>query len=163
MKPLVFAKDKIKSRQDLANILDEAGKTEKKIVFTNGCFDILHIGHIRYLEEAALRGDLLIVGINSDAGVARLKGEGRPVNSAIERAELVAALHCVDYATIFEEETPNELLSYLKPDIHVKGGDYKKEDLPEAAVVNKYGGEVVVVSFIPDRSTSSILNRVKKL
>lgn len=163
MRPLVFAKDKIKNRQDLVNIRDEARRAGKKVVFTNGCFDILHIGHIRYIEEAALKGDFLIVGINSDLSVSRLKGEGRPVNKATERAELIASFYCVDYVTIFEEETPNELLSQLQPDVHVKGGDYRKEDLPEAAVVNRYGGEVVVVGFIPDRSTSSILNKVKGL
>lgn len=133
----------------------------KKVVFTNGCFDILHVGHLRYLNEAKKQGDILIIGVNSDSSVKRLKGETRPINNQFDRAELLCGLKSVDYAVIFEEDTPEELIATLKPSIHVKGGDYKKEDLPETKIVESYGGEVRILSFVEGKSTTNIVNKIK--
>lgn len=131
-----------------------------KIVLANGCFDILHAGHVRYLQGARALGDLLVVGINSDAQVARLKGAGRPVLPERERAELVASLEVVDLVTIFNEPTVTELLLALRPDIHAKGTDYTEETVPERDVVRSYGGRVAIVGDPKDHSTSEILKKV---
>lgn len=133
----------------------------KKVVFTNGCFDILHVGHLRYLNEAKKQGDVLIIGVNSDASVKRLKGESRPINNQFDRAEMLSGLKAVDYTVIFEEDTPEELIATLKPSIHVKGGDYKKEDLPETKIVESYGGEVRILSFIEGKSTTNIVKKIQ--
>lgn len=132
-------------------------KHHKKIVTTNGCFDLLHLGHVRYLQEAKKMGDILIVGVNSDASVKKLKGEGRPVNNEMSRAEVLAALEAVDFVTIFPEDTPERLLAFIQPDIHVKGGDYEGKDLPERKVVEASGGEVRFVPFVPGHSTTALL------
>ncbi|MDJ0626067.1 MAG: D-glycero-beta-D-manno-heptose 1-phosphate adenylyltransferase [Candidatus Caenarcaniphilales bacterium] len=131
----------------------------KKIVLTNGCFDILHVGHVRYLQEARKLGDILIVGVNSDQSVQKLKGESRPINKDIDRAEILKALSCVDYTWIFEEETADELIEKIQPSIYVKGGDYKEEDLPEYMTLKKLNVEVVFVNFHDGHSTTSIINR----
>ncbi|HZO91332.1 MAG TPA: D-glycero-beta-D-manno-heptose 1-phosphate adenylyltransferase [Chthonomonadaceae bacterium] len=131
-----------------------------RIVSTNGVFDVLHVGHVRYLQAARALGDLLVVGVNGDAGVRRLKGPTRPFVPEDERAELLAALACVDYVTIFEEPTPEALLEVVRPHIHVKGGDYCVEDMPETAVVRHYGGEVVTVPFVAGRSTTGLVERI---
>jgi len=149
------------TKEDAARILADEKKAGKKIVFTNGVFDILHIGHLRYLQEAGKLGDILVVGVNSDSSVKTLKGSDRPVNGENERAELLAGLKPVDYTVIFAEQTPVALLEALKPHIHVKGGDYRKEDLPETAVVEKNGGEVRILSFVPGKSTTGILKKIK--
>ncbi|MDR1835216.1 MAG: D-glycero-beta-D-manno-heptose 1-phosphate adenylyltransferase [Fusobacteriaceae bacterium] len=149
------------TKEDAARILADEKKAGKKIVFTNGVFDILHIGHLRYLQEAGKLGDILVVGVNSDSSVKALKGSDRPVNGENERAELLAGLKPVDYTVIFAEQTPVALLETLKPHIHVKGGDYRKEDLPETAVVEKNGGEVRILSFVPGKSTTGILKKIK--
>ena len=133
----------------------------KKVVFTNGCFDILHVGHLRYLNEAKKQGDVLIIGVNSDASVKRLKGESRPINNQFDRAEILSGLKAVDYTVIFEEDTPEELIATLKPSIHVKGGDYKKEDLPETKIVESYGGEVRILSFVEGKSTTNIVKKIQ--
>lgn len=133
----------------------------KKVVFTNGCFDILHVGHLRYLNEAKKQGDVLIIGVNSDASVKRLKGESRPINNQFDRAEMLSGLKAVDYTVIFEEDTPEELIATLKPSIHVKGGDYKKEDLPETIIVESYGGEVRILSFVEGKSTTNIVKKIQ--
>ncbi|MDY2981077.1 MAG: D-glycero-beta-D-manno-heptose 1-phosphate adenylyltransferase [Fusobacterium sp.] len=133
----------------------------KKVVFTNGCFDILHVGHLRYLNEAKKQGDVLIIGVNSDASVKRLKGESRPINNQFDRAEMLSGLKSVDYTVIFEEDTPEELIATLKPSIHVKGGDYKKEDLPETKIVESYGGEVRILSFVEGKSTTNIVKKIQ--
>lgn len=133
----------------------------KKVVFTNGCFDILHVGHLRYLNEAKKQGDVLIIGVNSDASVKRLKGESRPINNQFDRAEMLSGLKAVDYTVIFEEDTPEELIAILKPSIHVKGGDYKKEDLPETKIVESYGGEVRILSFVEGKSTTNIVKKIQ--
>ena len=131
-----------------------------RIVLANGCFDILHAGHVRYLEGARALGDLLVVGINSDEQVARLKGAGRPVLPERERAELVASLQAVDLVTIFAEPTVTELLLAIKPDVHAKGTDYTEETVPERDVVRSYGGRVAIVGDPKDHSTSEILKKV---
>ncbi len=128
-----------------------------KTVFTNGCFDILHVGHVRYLTEARALGDRLVVGLNSDASVRALKGPNRPINSQEARREMLLALRCVDEVVIFEETDPCALIERLRPDVHVKGGDYRPEDLPEAAIVQAYGGEVVILSYHPGHSTTGLV------
>lgn len=134
---------------------------EKRIVFTNGCFDILHVGHIRYLRQAAAQGDMLVVGLNSDASVKRLKGEGRPVNSEDDRAELLASLPFVDYIVIFEEDTPYELIKQIQPDVLVKGGDYIPEDVVGRDIVEGRGGKLVLIDFVEGRSTTGIIRRIR--
>src|SRR6185295_2267011 len=135
----------ILSRQELIERVTAAREAGAKIVFANGCFDVLHVGHVRYLAGARELGDILIVGINSDMQVAAQKGAGRPVLPANERAEIVAALEAVTYVTIFDEPTVEELLLALKPDVHAKGTDYTTESVPERDVVRSYGGEVAIV------------------
>ena len=125
----------ILSKETAAKLIEELKLQGKKVVFTNGCFDILHVGHLRYLNEAKKQGDILIVGVNSDSSVRQLKGEGRPINNEIDRAEMLSGLKAVDFTVIFEELTPIETLEKLKPSIHVKGGDYDKNKLPETATV----------------------------
>jgi rfaE bifunctional protein nucleotidyltransferase chain/domain len=131
-----------------------------RIVLANGCFDVLHAGHVRYLEGARALGDLLVVGINSDAQVARLKGAGRPILAERDRAELVASLEAVDLITIFDEPTVTELLLALRPDVHAKGTDYTEETVPERDVVRSYGGQVRIVGDPKDHSTSEMLRKV---
>lgn len=135
---------------------------DKKIVFTNGCFDILHIGHIRYLQEAAKLGDILIIGLNSDASVKRLKGLDRPINSEQDRAELLCALEFVDYVVIFDEDTPLELISVVEPDVLVKGGDYYPEDVVGRDIIEKRGGELVLIPFVEGKSTTNIIEKIKR-
>lgn len=134
-----------------------------KVVFTNGCFDVIHEGHIRLFEFAKSLGDYLIVGINSDSSVRALKGDSRPVNSQEQRASVVASIRFVDYCFIFDDYTPIPSIKKLKPSVHVKGGDYKLEELPEAEVIHQYGGEVVIFPFYKDFSTTNILDKIKRL
>lgn len=155
------ADKKIKSRKELAQIISNLRSEGYKIVFTNGCFDILHLGHIRYLKEAKKLGDILIVGLNSDKSVKELKGSSRPYVAENERAETLAAVECVDYLTIFSEKRPHDLIKLLRPDFHVKGGDYKIKDLPEAPIVQAYGGKIVIIPKVKDRSTTSLIERIK--
>jgi D-beta-D-heptose 7-phosphate kinase/D-beta-D-heptose 1-phosphate adenosyltransferase len=144
----------------LRTLVGELRSHGKKIAFTNGCFDILHAGHVRYLEQARALGDVLIVAVNSDESVRSLKGGERPIVPEAERAELVAALRCVDYVTIFCETTPERLVAELRPDFYVKGGDWVKEDLPEAAIVEGYGGQVVTVPEVDGLSTTLLISRL---
>jgi D-glycero-beta-D-manno-heptose 1-phosphate adenylyltransferase len=133
----------------------------KKLVFTNGVFDILHAGHVQYLAEAKLMGDLLVVGLNSDASARALgKGPNRPVNSQEDRAAVLRALRSVDAVIIFDDPSPERLIRALRPQVHVKGGDYQPEDLPEAAAVREFGGEVRIIPFLPGRSTTGILQKM---
>jgi len=134
------------------------------VVLTNGTFDLLHVGHVRYLQEARDLGDVLVVGINSDASVRGYKGAGRPVVPQDERAEIVAALRCVDYVTIFDEPTATHLVETLQPDIYVKGGDYSPgaKPLPEAEAVLSYGGEVKIIPFVQGHSASDLIQRVMR-
>jgi rfaE bifunctional protein nucleotidyltransferase chain/domain len=131
-------------------------------VFTNGCFDLLHVGHLRYLQQARQLGDRLVVGVNSDASVRALKGPTRPIVTAVERAEMLAGLRCVDYVVIFDELTASSIITALKPAVYAKGGDYDVENLPEAPAVQAYGGVIQLVPFEPGHSTSSILARAVK-
>ncbi len=133
---------------------------DRKIVFTNGCFDLLHIGHIRYLKEAASLGDILVVGVNSDASVRRLKGTGRPINVQEERLELLAAMEFVDYLVLFEEDTPLKLIENCEPDVLVKGGDYEMDDVVGKEIVEKRGGEVKILSFVEGKSTTGLIKKI---
>jgi rfaE bifunctional protein nucleotidyltransferase chain/domain len=150
------------SAQDALLQLHSIQKLNRKIVFTNGCFDILHPGHISYLREAKRLGDVLVVGLNSDESVKRLKGPTRPILNQDERATLIVALEMVDLVIIFDEDTPIETIETIKPDIHVKGGDYKAKDLPEYPIVKTYGGDVKILRFIDGQSTSGIIERIQK-
>lgn len=152
---------KIKTIEELEKIVKDLKKEGKKIVFTNGCFDLLHAGHIQLLNEARRYGDVLIVGINSDSSVRQLKGKNRPITGERERAELLAALSTVDYIIIFNEDTPEETLERLQVHVHVKGGDYSSESLPEAGVVRRYGGEIILLPYIEGYSTSAIIAKIK--
>jgi len=155
------ARARILERQELVQRVSEARKNGARIVFANGCFDVLHVGHVRYLNGARALGDLLVVGVNSDEQVALQKGIGRPIVQEVERAELIASLESVDYVTIFEEPTVAELLLTLRPHIHAKGTDYTEDSVPEREVVRSYGGRVAIVGDPKDHSTSEILGRFK--
>jgi rfaE bifunctional protein nucleotidyltransferase chain/domain len=150
----------ILSRSELVTRINAARRNGSRVVLANGCFDVLHVGHVRYLAGARELGDVLVVGVNSDAQVQRLKGAGRPILSAPERAELVDALEPVTYVTIFDEPTVAELLLALKPDVHAKGTDYTEDTVPERDVVRSYGGRVAIVGDPKDHSTSAILARL---
>ena len=132
-----------------------------RLVFTNGCFDVLHHGHVGFLRHARDLGDLLVVGLNSDASVSRLKGPDRPVNSVDDRSAVLSALSCVDHVIVFEENSPERLIQELQPDVYAKGGDYHGDLLPEAELVRRLGGEVRILDYLPDRSTSSIIERIR--
>lgn len=132
----------------------------KRVVFTNGCFDLLHVGHLRTLQWARGQGDVLVVGLNSDASVRALKGPQRPLVNQNDRAELLAGFACVDYVVIFPEADPIRLLAQLRPAVHVKGGDYRPDDLPEASLVRSWGGEVLVTPLIEGRSTTSMQQKI---
>ena len=153
----MMAKGKIYHRTELAVILQKLKNDGSVVVTTNGCFDVLHLGHLRYLQAARELGDHLVVAINSDTSVKKLKGENRPLVSEGERAEMLAGLECVDYVVIFPELTPVELLSELKPNIHVKGGDYTLAQLIERDVVEANGGRVVVGLNVPGKSTTNLI------
>ncbi len=146
----------------LKSILEAVRKDGKKIVFTNGCFDILHAGHVQYLAEAASLGDCLVVGLNTDESVRRLKGEGRPVNDESDRALVMSSLRVVDYVTLFDEDTPYNLIDLLKPDVLVKGGDYTVETIVGADIVQANGGKVVTIPLLEGRSTTNTINKMKK-
>ena len=147
-----------------ASELREALRRERKtLVFTNGHFDLLHVGHLDYLEKARTLGDALFVGLNGDASTTRLKGPGRPLVPARERARLLAALLPVTAVIIFEEDTAENLLRALQPDVYVKGGDYEDKPLPERAAVEAYGGRIELIEYLPQRSTTQLINRTRKL
>jgi len=152
----------IVGREELDRILERERKKGKKVVFTNGCFDLVHIGHLRSLELAKGHGDILVVGLNSDDSVRRLKGEGRPLMEQADRASMLDGLKPVDYVVIFEEDTPIVTIKALRPEVHVKGGDYTPEDLPEKDVVEGYGGKVVIVPLVEGFSTTGLIERIGK-
>jgi D-beta-D-heptose 7-phosphate kinase/D-beta-D-heptose 1-phosphate adenosyltransferase len=135
---------------------------QKKIVFTNGCFDLLHVGHVRYLQEARNLGDLLVVGINTDASVKRLKGPTRPIQNENDRAEILAALGCVDFTVLFEEDTPENLIKQVRPDVLVKGGDWKIEQIAGGDFVKSIGGQVFSLKFVEGKSTTSLIEKSQK-
>lgn len=148
------------SRKILAKLCREAKSLNKKIVFTNGCFDVLHIGHIRYLQESKKLGDILVIGLNSDSSVKRLKGSGRPINNELERAEVLSAINFVDYVAIFEEDTPLNLINEIMPDVLTKGGDYTIENIVGATEVTNNNGKVVVINFVEGKSSTIIIDKM---
>jgi len=150
---------KRKEAEKLALDIKKQGKT---MVFTNGCFDILHIGHVRYLKESAKFGDYLIIGLNSDSSVKRLKGETRPINNESDRAELLSELGFVDYVVIFDEDTPQNLLDEIKPDVYTKGADYTLDTLPEAKIVLKNGGRVEFINLVEGKSTTNVIKKIEQ-
>ena len=156
------AASRIVDRNRLIARVAIARKNGARVVFANGCFDVLHVGHVRYLESARALGDLLVVGVNSDEQVRRLKGDGRPFVPARERAEVVASLRAVDLVTIFPEPTVTELLLAVRPDIHAKGTDYTEETVPERDVVRSFGGRVQIVGDPKDHSSTEILKAVNR-
>ncbi len=163
MEKIQWIHDKIIDRPTLQHRVNGWRATGKKIVFTNGCFDILHHGHIDYLARAASLGNRLVIGLNTDASVRKLKGEERPLNQEQDRAFQLAALLFVDAVCFFEEETPAELIQVVRPDILVKGGDYKPEQIVGADFVQSYGGSVEVIPFVQGYSTTGLIDRIKKL
>jgi D-beta-D-heptose 7-phosphate kinase / D-beta-D-heptose 1-phosphate adenosyltransferase len=148
-------------RERLAARLQVHREQGRRVVMTSGCFDILHRGHITYLNRSKMLGDVLVVGLNTDVTVRALKGPGRPINSLEDRAQVLAALGCVDYVVAFDEPTPAELIRALRPDVFVKGGDYTVDRLPEATAVRGYGGTVIILPYVEDRSTSGIIERIR--
>ena len=146
--------------EQLCEILHRAGQ---KIVFTNGCFDILHAGHVRYLEKARSFGDCLVLGLNTDASVRGNKGASRPINGELDRAEVVGALKAVDYVVLFGEKTAETIIAKVRPDVYVKGGDYTLETLPEAKIVQSYGGRVEFVRMVAGRSTTNVIKKIEQL
>ena len=148
------------SRSDLLDRVADARRAGRTIAFANGCFDLLHVGHVRYLDAAAQEADVLIVAINDDESVRALKGKGRPILQAADRAELVAALRCVDFVVIFPESTVGPLLEAIRPDVHCKGTDYTLDSVPERDVVRGYGGRIAIVGDPKDHSTRDLLARI---
>jgi D-glycero-beta-D-manno-heptose 1-phosphate adenylyltransferase len=144
--------------EEFCETLRRAGQ---KIVFTNGCFDLLHAGHVRYLAKARSFGDCLIVGLNTDASVHRLKGTARPINNELDRAEVIGALKSVDYVVFFGEQTAETLIGKVRPDIYAKGGDYTLATLPEAKIVQSYGGHVEFIDMVAGRSTTNVIDKIR--
>lgn len=168
-------RQKIRTPEDLFAIVQRRQAAGERAVFTNGCFDLLHLGHVRYLQDARSLGDFLVLGLNSDESARHLKGPGRPLVPEMERAEILASLTSLDYITIFSEPTANALVELLQPAIYVKGGDYANTQetsgapepdysrLPEAAIVQAYGGQVRLIPYLPHHSTSELIAKVKAL
>ncbi|GLI34023.1 D-glycero-beta-D-manno-heptose 1-phosphate adenylyltransferase [Desulforhabdus amnigena] len=156
------ARDKIRKTEDLADLCESLHGRGRRIVFTNGCFDLLHVGHLRYLEAARELGDHLVVGVNSDASVQQIKGSLRPITVESERVEMVAALHCVDYVTLFATPDPLPLIKLLKPDVLVKGADWAIDRIVGASEVLSWGGEIARIPLVPESSTTRIIDRILK-
>ena len=154
---------KIKSLSELKRTVGKLKKKGSKIVFTNGCFDILHPGHIYYLKEAKKKGDILILGLNSDSSVRKLKGKGRPLIPERERAEILSHFEFIDYITIFDEDTPERLIKEILPDVLVKGGDYKKEEVAGGKFVAEKGGKVIIIPFLKGHSTTKLIKKIKRI
>ena len=156
----VTARDKIKTARDLLPVRGSARERGLRVVFTNGCFDLLHVGHVRYLEAARGLGDMLIVAVNSDSSISEIKGPLRPVNREADRIEIVSALHCVDYTILFDTPDPLPLIELLEPDVLVKGADWPLDRIVGADVVLKGGGRVMTVPLVPQISTTSVIERI---
>ena len=156
-------RSKILKLSDLVKVLESLREAGKRIVFTNGCFDILHAGHVRYLTAARSKGDALILGLNSDVSVKSIKPENRPIVSQDQRAEVLAGLACVDYITIFDEPDPLVLIQTIKPDVLIKGADWEEAEIIGSDVVRSYGGKVIRIEVVPGISTSRIIQRILKL
>jgi D-beta-D-heptose 7-phosphate kinase/D-beta-D-heptose 1-phosphate adenosyltransferase len=153
-------REKIKKRKELLKIIKNLKSKGKRIVFTNGCFDLLHLGHVRYLEEAKSLGDILVVAVNSDSSVRKLKGPKRPILPEADRTEILSGLECVDYITIFNEPDPLKLITSLKPDLLVKGGDWAREQIVGREVVENSGGELLIIPFIKGSSTTNVIDTI---
>jgi rfaE bifunctional protein nucleotidyltransferase chain/domain len=151
------AKLKIKNLEELKILVAEVHASGKKVVFANGCFDLLHVGHIRYLQAARTLGDVLILGVNGDASVSALKGTGRPLQPEADRAEVLASLECVDYVLVFDTPTVDGILKELRPDVHAKGTDYTEENVPECETVRSYGGQVAIAGDPKGHSTRDLI------
>ncbi len=152
--------DKYHPLDRLAGIIRTERSRGRSIVLANGCFDLIHVGHIRYLEEAKAQGDILVAALNSDASVRRLKGEGRPILPESERAEILAAFSCVDFVTIFKEDTVEQVLLTLKPDVHAKGSDYTTDTVPEKETVRAYGGRIAITGGPKVKNTSELIRQI---
>lgn len=148
-------------RENIRQIVKELQEKGKTVVTTNGCFDILHVGHVRYLQKTKTFADYSIVLLNSDKSVKLIKGEGRPINNEDDRAEVLCALSCVDYVVLFDETSPRELLDEIKADVHTKGADYSVETLPEADVILKNGGKIEFIEFVEGKSTTNTINSMR--
>ncbi len=151
---------KLKTLPELKRIAEEARKAGRTVVFANGCFDLIHVGHIRYLQAAREMGDILILAVNGDSSVQELTGPGRPLMPELERAEILAALQCVDYLVLFNDQTADRLLREIRPDIHAKGTDYSEETVPERETVLGYGGRIAIVGDAKEHSTRDYLKRI---
>lgn len=149
-------------REDLRALIDTIHHAGKTVVTTNGCFDILHVGHVRYLEKTKNFGDYLIVLLNSDKSVKSIKGPSRPINNEMDRAEILSALRCVDYVVLFDEDSPRNLLDEMKPDVYTKGADYTMETLPEADIMKKNGTRVEFIDFVKGKSTTKTIEKMKE-
>lgn len=149
------------SRETISKVAFELKLNSKKIVFTNGCFDVIHSGHVHYLTEAKKLGDILVVGLNTDDSVKRLKGKDRPINHQLDRAAVLGALKPVDFVVYFDEDTPLELIKIINPDVLVKGADYKIEDIVGADFVQTNGGQVITIGFIEGKSSTSLIKKMK--
>jgi D-beta-D-heptose 7-phosphate kinase/D-beta-D-heptose 1-phosphate adenosyltransferase len=158
---MVDAAEKVLDRHTLKEKVDSLHKAGKRVVFTNGCFDLLHIGHVRYLQKARKQGDCLVVAVNSDSSAQQIKEPGRPVMPEGQRAEVVAALGCVDWVTVFDELDPLVLIKLLKPNVLVKGGDWPEEKIIGAPEVKKSGGEVLRIPLEPANSTSAVIKKIR--
>jgi D-glycero-beta-D-manno-heptose 1-phosphate adenylyltransferase len=157
-----MTRSKILTREALLEAAAVQKAAGRRVVFANGAFDLLHVGHVRYLEAARREGDWLAVGVNSDRSVQCGKGKGRPILPEAERAEIISALSCVDAVVVFDEDSPADLLSELKPDVHTKGTDYTAESVPERDVVSSYGGKTAIVGDSKDHSTTDLIERIRK-
>ena len=155
------AESKIAGLESVARVVGEAHAAGRTVALANGCFDVLHVGHVRYLRGARAEADLLVVAVNGDASVRRLKGEGRPVMPAADRAVVVAALRDVDHVVVFEDDDVEAVIRALRPDVHCKGTDYTPETVPERDVVRGYGGRVAIVGDPKDHDTSTLLDRLR--
>lgn len=153
-------KHKIKTLAELKELSARSRASGCKVVFANGCFDLIHVGHVRYLQNARALGDVLILGLNSDKGVAALKGAGRPLQTQSERAEILASFECVDYVLLFDALTVDGILSELRPDIHVKGTDYTENNVPERETVRSYGGQVAIAGDPKEHSTRDLIQTI---
>lgn len=150
-------------RENIRQIVKGIQDGGKTVVTTNGCFDILHVGHVRYLQKTKTFADYSVILLNSDKSVKSIKGENRPINNEKDRAEILCALSCVDYVVLFDEDSPRDLLDEIKPDIHTKGADYSAETLPEADVIFKNGGKIEFIEFVEGKSTTNTINAMKKI
>lgn len=150
-------------RENIRDIVKEIQCKGQTVVTTNGCFDVLHVGHVRYLTQTKTYADYSIVLLNSDKSVRSIKGEGRPINNENDRAEVLCALSCVDYVVLFDEDSPRDLIEEIKPDVHTKGADYSVETLPEADVIIKNGGRIEFITFVEGKSSSNTIEKMEKL